>query len=194
MKSRKTYLKAKSVFIVSLIVIGVTISTVYLTGLKFDRTIELNSYYSLTIIGLSLVMFMTYGLYNGIDLLNNYPVFKKYRRGAIFDIASPFPEESPDLDIGDGIEGIIMSILIWIGMTILFIVLLFLVEAIFWFSIMVLIAMLYWVFFRALKLVFSKSNETEGKIGLSLIYSISYSALYIGWLYAVVYLVEGYLG
>lgn len=193
MKSRKTYLKAKSVFIVSLIVIGLTISIVYLTGLKFDRTIESNSYYSLTIIGLSLVMFMTYGLYNGIDLLNNYPVFKKYRRGAIFDIASPFPEETPDLDIGDGIEGIIMSILIWIGMTILFIVLLFLVEAIFWFSIMVLIAMLYWVFFRALKLVFSKSNETEGKIGLSLIYSISYSALYIGWLYAVVYLAEGYL-
>ncbi|MGI9532962.1 hypothetical protein [Lutimonas sp.] len=194
MKSRKTYLKAKSVFIVSLIVIGLTISIVYLTGLKFDRTIELNSYYSLTIIGLSLVMFMTYGLYNGIDLLNNYPVFKKYRRGAIFDVASPFPEETPDLDIGDGIEGVIMSILIWIGMTILFIVLLFLVEAIFWFSIMVLIAMLYWVFFRALKLVFSKSNETEGKIGLSLIYSISYSVLYIGWLYAVVYLVEGYLG
>jgi len=193
LKSRKTYLKAKSVFIVSLIVIGLTISIVYLTGLKFDRTIESNSYYSLTIIGLSLVMFMTYGLYNGIDLLNNYPVFKKYRRGAIFDIASPFPEETPDLDIGDGIEGIIMSILIWIGMTILFIVLLFLVEAIFWFSIMVLIAMLYWVFFRALKLVFSKSNETEGKIGLSLIYSISYSALYIGWLYAVVYLAEGYL-
>lgn len=190
MKSRQTYLKAKSVFIVSLLVIGITILIVYLTGLNYERTIESNSYYSLTIIGVALIFFMTYGLYNGVDLLNNYPVFRGYRRGALMDFASPFPE-TPNIDMSDGIGGLIASVLIWIGMSILFIVLLLLIEAIFWFSIFVLIAMLYWVFFRALKLVFSESTRTKGNFLLSMLYSIGYSVLYLSWIFAIVYVAEG---
>jgi hypothetical protein len=50
--------------------------------------------------------------------------------------------------------------------------------------------MLYWVFFRALKFVFSKSTETKGDIGISAFYSLIYTVLYLGWIFGIVYLTE----
>ena len=190
MKKRQPYLKAKSVFIVSLLVIVITILIVYLTGLNYERTVESNSYLSLSIIGIVLFFFMTYGLYNGFDLINNYPIFKGYRRGVLVEATSPIPD-MPSVDIGNGVGGIIASILIWIGMSILFVVLLLVIEAIFWFSLFVLIAMLYWVFFRALKLVFNKSSHTKGNLTLSAFYSFAYTFLYLSWIYATVFISEG---
>lgn len=190
LKNKQTYLKAKSVFIVSLLVIAITILIVYLTGLNYERTVESNSYLSLSIIGIVLFFFMTYGLYNGIDLINNYPIFKGYRRGVLVEVTNPTPD-IPSVDIGDGVGGLIASILIWIGMSILFVVLLLLIEAIFWFSLFVLIAMLYWVFFRALKLVFNKSLHTKGNLTLSAYYSFIYTFLYLSWLFTIVFISDG---
>ncbi len=79
MKGRKTYLRGKSVFTVSLLVIGITILTVYLTGINYNRTITLNLYISLSIIGTSLFLFMTYGLYKGVGLRNDFPKFKNFK-------------------------------------------------------------------------------------------------------------------
>ena len=75
-------------------------------------------------------------------------------------------------------------------MTILFVFLLIMLEAIFWFSLFVILAMLYWVFFRALKLVFSKSDETKGNFVKSIVYSLGYTILFTGWIFGIAYLVE----
>jgi hypothetical protein len=72
-------------------------------------------------------------------------------------------------------------------MTILIIVLLIVIEALFWFSLFIILTTLYWVFFRALKLVFSKSNKTKNRIGFSVFYALVYTALYLGWIFGVVY-------
>ncbi|MCL7754660.1 hypothetical protein [Polaribacter sp. Z022] len=96
----------------------------------------------------------------------------------------------PSIDVGDGIGGLILSILLWIGMTILIVVLLIVLEAVFWFSIFIILAMLYWIFFRALKFVFNKSKETKGDIRNSAIYSLTYTLLYVGWIFGIVYLTE----
>jgi hypothetical protein len=61
---------------------------------------------------------------------------------------------------------------------------------VFWFSLFVILTMLYWVFFRALKLVFNKSNETKGEIGLSMLYSLGYTILFTGWIFGIGYLSE----
>ncbi|UOX33300.1 hypothetical protein LXD69_14800 [Flavobacterium sediminilitoris] len=66
MKIKQAYLKGKSIFIISLFVIGITILTVYLTGKNYNRTVTSNLYISLSIIGTILFFFMTYGLYKGI--------------------------------------------------------------------------------------------------------------------------------
>ncbi|NQY06722.1 MAG: hypothetical protein HRT68_11190 [Flavobacteriaceae bacterium] len=189
MKARKTYLKGKSVFIISLVVIGITILTVYLTGENYNRSVisNLYLYLSLSIIGTALFLFMTYGLYYGIRLKDNFPKFREFKTGEFIANSGSAPY-LPNIEVGDGIGGLIMSILLWIGMTILIFILLILLEAFFWVSIFITLAMLYWVFFRALRLVFSKSTKTKGTIGISAIYSLSNTVLYL--IFGIVYLTE----
>lgn len=75
-------------------------------------------------------------------------------------------------------------------MTVLIIILLILLEAVFWFSLFIILTTLYWVFFRALKFVFSKSKKTKGDLGISAVYSLTFNALYLGWIFGIVYLTE----
>ncbi|PKB42510.1 hypothetical protein AX016_0677 [Cellulophaga sp. RHA19] len=132
---------------------------------------------------------MTYGLYKGIGLKDNFPKFREFKTGDFIAQSGTAPD-LPSIEVGDGIGGLIMSILLWIGMTIIIFLLLILLEAFFWISIFIILAMLYWVFFRALKFVFSKSTETKGDIGISAIYSLTYTILYLGWIFGIVYLTE----
>lgn len=189
MKAKKTYLKGKSVFVVSLLVVVITVITVSLTGENYNRSLTSNLYLSLTIIGFFLFVFMTYGLYKGIGLKDNFPKFRDFKSGDIITQSGTVPD-LPSVEIGDGIGGLIMSILLWIGMTLLIFLLLILLEAIFWVSIFIILAMLYWVFFRALKFVFRKSVDTKGDIGVSTIYSLAYTVLYLGWIFGIVYLMQ----
>ncbi|CAM1365338.1 hypothetical protein [Tenacibaculum xiamenense] len=189
MKTKQTYLKGKSVFIVSLLVIGITILTVYLTGINYNRTVNSNLYLSLSIIGAALFLFMTYGLYNGITIKNNFPKFREFKTGDLIPQSGTVPE-LPSIEVGNGIGELILSVLMWIGMTILMFLFLILLEAFFWISIFIILGMLYWIFFRALKLVFSKSLETKGNLGISMIYSLSYTIMYLGWIFGIVYLTE----
>lgn len=189
MKAKQTYLKGKSVFIVSLFVIGITILTVYLTGENYNRTLTSNFYLSISIIGFSLFLFMTYGLYIGVGMEDNFPIFKNFESGSYIPGSGAFPD-LPPIEVGDGIGGLLFSIALWVAMSIFFFILLILLEVVFWASIFILLAMLYWVFFRALKLVFSKIKETKGDIIKSITYSFSYTSLYLGWIFAIVYLTE----
>lgn len=132
---------------------------------------------------------MTYGLYIGIGLINNFPKFRNFQTGDLASGASPHID-MPSIDVGDGIGGLILSILLWIAMSILFVVLLIVLEAVFWFSLFIILSMFYWIFFRALKFVFSKSKDTKGDIGISAVYSLSYTLLYVGWIFGIVYLTE----
>ena len=105
-----------------LIVIGITILTVYLTGINYNRSLTSNLYLSLGIIASALFLFMTYGLYAGIGLIDNFPKFRNFKRGDIIGNASP-TFDTPDIDTGEGIGGLILAILLWILMTILIIIL-----------------------------------------------------------------------
>ncbi len=130
MKAQKTYLKGKSVFIISLVVIGITILTVYLTGENYNRTVTSNLYLSLSIIGTALFLFMTYGLFYGIGLKDNFPKFREFKTGEFIANSGTAPN-LPNIEVGDGIGGLIMSILLWIGMTILIFILLILFVILF---------------------------------------------------------------
>ncbi|TRZ46489.1 hypothetical protein [Robertkochia solimangrovi] len=187
MKASKTYLKGKSVFNVSLIVIGITILTVYLTGINIQRSLTSNSYFSLGIIATALFFFMSYGLYTGIGLIDDYPSFQNLKKGFITGDAIP-DVKLPEVSIGEGIGGLVLSILVWIGISMLIIVLMIVLEAALWFSIFILLAILYWIFFRALKMVFIRSKTTQGNIVKSTMYALGYTLLYTGWIFALIYI------
>lgn len=188
--TKKNYWKGKTVFIVSVVVIIATFLTVWLTGINYNREITSNLYLSLSIIGLMLFLFMTYGLYQGVGLEDNFPKYQGYKKGDFFSYNTPGAFETPDTEVGDGIAGILLSIVLWVIMTIALILLIILLEALFWFSLFIIIMMLYWIFFRALKLVFHKSENTVGDIFSSISYSLTYTALYLGWIFGIVYLTE----
>ncbi len=189
MKANTTYLRGKSVFVVSLIVVGVTILTVYLTGINYNRTVTSNLYLSLSIIGLFLFTFMVYGLYQGIGLVDNFPKYKDLTSRDLLSTTGDYTS-MPSLDLSEGPGGVLVSIILWIVMTIIFLVLLLVLEAMLWLSLFVILAMLYWVFFRALRLVFSKTEETKGDIAKSLAYSLGYTCLFTGWIFGIAYLVD----
>jgi hypothetical protein len=189
MKPNKTYLKGKSVFIVSLLVIIVTALTVYLSGINYHRSITTNSYVSLGIIAIALFSFLSYGLYKGIDIEDNYPKLKGFTLKNKLKNFSGF-EEAPDFDfdLGDDIGGIIIAILMWLLFSVVLITLLIVLQTIVWFSILLILAMLYWVFFRALRLVFAKGTETENNLRSSMMYAFGYTFLFIGWLFGIIYI------
>ena len=89
---------------------GITILTVYLTGINYNRSLTSNLYLSLGIIATSLFLFMAYGLYKGIGLIDNFPKFRNFKRGDIMGNASP-TFDTPSIDIGDGIGGLILILL-----------------------------------------------------------------------------------
>lgn len=188
MKAKQTYLKGKSVFTVSIIVIVVTILLVYFTGELTGRTVISNFYLSLSIIGTVLFLFMTYGLYYGVGIIDNFPKFQNFKTGNFISDSGTFPD-LPSADV-DGIEEIIVAILLWIGMTILFFILLIALEAVIWAFVFIVFAMLYWVFIRALRLVFSKSEATEGNLDTSAMFAFGYTTLYLGWIFALVYFTQ----
>ena len=189
MKASKTYLKGKSVFVVSAIVIAVTSLTVYFTGIHYQRSVNDNLLISLSIIAIVLFVFMTYGLFKGIGLVNNFPKFKKFKSGEMIDL--PMGKNSVSgVDVGDGIEGLLISIVSWILLTIAFVIFLVFLEAVLWLSIFVILAMLYWVFFRALKLVFSKAEITQGHFFKSIAFALGYTLLYTGWIFAIIFIAE----
>lgn len=189
-KPKQEYLKGKSVFIVSLLVIAVTVLTVYLTGINYNRALTVNLYTSLAVIGTALFLFITYGLYKVMDVVDDFPNFRGFKAGDFYSGHVPLDADIPSTDVGDGWEGIVVSILMWIAMTVLLFVLLIILEVVFWVSLFVILMMLYWLFFRALKLVFSKSKDTQGDIWISALYAFGYTGLYIGWIFGIVYFSE----
>lgn len=187
--AKRKYLKGKSVFLISLLVVGVTFLTVWLTGINYNRDITSNLYLSLSIIGSILFLFMSYGLYTGIGLTDNFPKYRNFKRGDFLSYTTPDADLS-GADAGEGIAGVIVSIVLWVVMTIAMILLFILLEAVFWISIFIILTMLYWVFFRALKLVFSKADIAKGNLSNAVFYSLSYTALYLGWIFGIVYLTQ----
>jgi hypothetical protein len=118
---------------------------------------------SLGIIAAVLFLFLSYGLHKGIDIEDNFPKLKGFELKKKLS-ENIFQGDASGFDIGDGIGegigGIIASIVLWILFSIVLIFLLIVLETVLWFSLALILAMLYWVFFRAMRLIFSKAATT----------------------------------
>ena len=133
-------------------------------------------------------MFMSYGLYKGVGLKDDFPKYQSYKTGTFMEYDAAGRFKMPDTDVGEGLAGVLLSILLWVVMYIVFLLLLLFLEVLFWFSLFILIMMLYWVFFSALKQVFNKAAQTRGNLVLALAYALGYTLVYTGWLFGIVFL------
>jgi hypothetical protein len=189
MKKPGTYrlIKSKNVFVISLIVVLLTVLGVYFWGLGRHNTFFENSILSTTILSLSFFSFITIGLYNGVKLKDNVGlIVDKFKAVDTPDISSA--ASSGPIDVGEGIAGLIFSILLWIAMAIIISVTLWIFSNVLLIGTITFIAMLYWVFFRALRLVFKNSNKSRGDLIESMKWGFTYTILYNFWIYGIFFL------
>ena len=187
MKNNKTYhlLEAREVFIITLIVVVLTMIAVYFWGLGQHHTFFENSLISTTILSVAFFLFITIGLYKGVKLKDNMGrVLDKFE--LIDTINFHVSGDSVDsLDMGEGIVGIIIGFIAWILLAILLSIALWIFTNVLVLIVLTFVAMLYWIFFRALRLVFKNSNKSKGNLIESVKWGVAYTLLYNFWIYGI---------
>jgi hypothetical protein len=191
--NKKILLNTGNLFTISLIVIILTVLSVWFYGVGKHKTVIENSLMSTSILSFAFFLFISISLYNGTKLKDNIgKITDKFDTKKIEYLKEFTPNGTNDFDIGEGIGGIILSIIMWIIATLVISYLFFFLGAIIWLSVLIFLAMLYWIFFRALRLIFKKSAECSGKLERSVFYGISYTILYNFWIYGIIFLTEYY--
>ncbi|MGE8552711.1 MAG: hypothetical protein ACN6OB_02100 [Chryseobacterium jejuense] len=189
---RKYFLETKLLSYSTLVIIILVILCVWLSGKGDHRSLFQNSILSTSILAVSLFLFMSLGLYYGLKLKDNVGSILNRER------IKKYPDKAPtigsfDFDppaVGDGIGGAILSVVVWFIFSILLIFLSYFLGLFFWSSILFLAAMLYWIFFRALRHVFKNSGKCKGNIVKSFGLGFLYSFLYIFWIYGIIFLIN----
>lgn len=183
----KKVVTSKTVIVVSIIVTLLTCISVWLIGLGQHNTLFENSLVSTTILSVAFFCFLTFGLYNGIKVNDNIGKITdklKYDKTLDFSNNIELPADIPD--IGEGFAEVLIGILAWLLFSIILLLFIWFFCNVFWAMILIFAAMLYWIFFRALRLVFKNSNKCKGNFSLSFIYGFSYTALYNFWIYGII--------
>ena len=180
-------LSAGNVVLVSAAVVVITTLAVYLFGLGQHRTLFANSLISTSILFAAFFLFTAVGLYHGVKLRDDVGRLTDRISRKHFPASSSL-ESLPSFDLSDGpgILGILGAIIMAVFVAIMAVVAIWLVGALLWTGILIFAAMLYWVFFRALQLVFKNSNRCQGRLGASLWESFWYGSLYTVWIYGII--------
>lgn len=146
------------------------------------------------IISLGLFLFLAVGLYHGVRL-KEQPTDEEPAAldvGAIDPTIMALPVmdlpkldlDIPDIgDSGNDLVGCLVSIVLWLVVSIVLMVLFWLLVQVLSLILPWVLLALYWVFYRALKLVFAKASVCRGQLLPSLGYAFLYTALYTGWLF-----------
>lgn len=177
-------INSKNLFIITLIVIPLTIISVWILGLGLDNSIFKNSLISTTILSLAFFLFISIGLYKGIKIKDNLGELEQ--ENIFFQKKMNIDSDIPEIE--EGIIEVIFSIILWLIVSMIASYLLWAFESILWITILNFIGILYWIFFRALRLVFKKSSVCKSNLSKSILYGFSFTILYNSWIYAIIFM------
>lgn len=189
---RKNFIETKLLSYSTLGIIILVILSVWISGRDSHRSLFQNSILSTSILAGVLFLFISLGLYYGLKLKDNVGSILNKERIKKYSNKTP-AIDGFDFDlpaVGDGIGGVIVSVAVWFLFSILLIFLSYFVGLFFWSAILFLAAMLYWVFFRALRQVFKSSEKCKGNVVKSFGLGLLYSFLYVSWIFGIIFLVN----
>ncbi|WKL48223.1 hypothetical protein Q1W71_00290 [Flavobacterium pectinovorum] len=184
-------LNSRNIFIITLIVISLTIISVWIFGFGNHRSLFENSLLSTTILSLAFFLFISIGLYNGVKIKDNLgEITDRFDHKKIDFLKNSLMEGdcSSVAESSDSILGIIVSLILWFIVAFIISYLLWAFGAVLWISILTFTAMLYWIFFRAMRLVLKKSSKCRGNFINSALYGFSFTILYNFWIYAIIFM------
>lgn len=181
-------INSRTVFVVSILVITLTVIGVWWWGVGQHRSIYENSFISLSILSVFFFTFISVGLYRGIKMKDNIgDLSEQLKLSKIPDLSSHMWVEFFHFD---GIIGILISIVVWLAVSIALVFFFWALGAVLWVGGVLFVAMLYWIFFRALRLVFKNSYHCKGNVFKSIAYALFYTFLYNSWMYAVTWVAQ----
>lgn len=159
----------------------------YFLNLKTPRALYENALIMLSFVSLMVCVLMGCGLYFGLKLKDNIGKLTDHiDTKKLPDFSSGTPDVSELVGsmggIAEGVGGFLFALLA------AFILILFgwAIILVSWYLIVFLAALLYWIFFRAIRLVFKYSMRCKGDVVLSLQYSLLYTFLYSSWMYGTI--------
>lgn len=181
---------------IAFISIPVVLITALLVFWLSSRSIFVELQITLSLIALGLFIFLAVGLYRGVRLEKpgkaDLPEPSGFDAAAIFTPTGDLPKVDIDVpslpDSGDDLVGCLVSIVFWLVVSVVIVALLWLIQQFIILTLPALVVLLYWIFYRALRVVFSKSRVCRNKLWLSLGYSFLYTFLYTGWLFGLVWI------
>lgn len=191
---KRAFLETKWLSYFTLAIIVLVILSVWLSGTNSHRSLFQNSIVSTSILAGAFFIFISSGLYFGLKLKDNVGhILHKERIQKYVDKTPKIDGldlDIPDLGDAEGCGGVILSVILWVLFTVVFVFLLYFLGIFFWATILFFVAMLYWIFFRALRLVFKNSRQCKGDLLKSFAFGFFYSFLYISWIYGIIFLVN----
>lgn len=159
----------------------------YFIVLKSHKSLYENLLFILLLLSITFFVFITFGLYKGFKLKENIGKLTDHIDAKkLPDFSGGFPDISAESEglggIAEGLGGLFIAIVC--ALALVLIGWLFVLSA--WFVLIFLAAVLYWVYFRALRLVFKRSGICQRNIMMSLKYAGLYSLLYTSWIFAFI--------
>ena len=186
---RPNLINSKTVFVSTLIVVPTLTLIIYFTGVNEHRTFYLNSLFSTTIISFVFLTFITTGLYKGWKLkdglgnfLDKFHLWKK-PSSTTMNVS----EFEPRVFDEGGLEGCFVSILIWIVLGLFGSFIFWWLGAIIWVTVLLVAGLLYWIIFRAFRLILRNSTKCKGDIVKSFGTALLITFLYNCWIYAIIF-------
>jgi hypothetical protein len=178
----------KSVFLISILVVIITVIGVMFWGVGHNKNLYQDSVISTSILSIIFFLFIAIGLYNGVKLKDNLGrIVDKFDAKDIPDISNAM-SGSGFTDGADGIIELIISFVLWLVVAIILSLLLWVFSAVVWLLILVFATMLYWIFFRALRLIFKNSVKCKNNFQSSFLYAVLYTFFYTSWIYGIIFL------
>lgn len=183
----KSFLTTKLVVSMTLIVVAMIVILDYFIVLKSHKSLYENLLFILLLLSITFFVFITFGLYKGFKLKENIGKLTDHIDAKkLPDFSGGFPDISAVSEglggIAEGLGGLFIAVVC--ALALVLIGWFFVLSA--WFILIFLAAVLYWVYFRALRLVFKRSGVCQGNMMISLKYAGLYSLLYTSWIFAFI--------
>lgn len=197
------FLKSKYIFIISVIVVALTSLLVWIGAVKTGGSTFILAIDAISIIALILFLFLFWGLYKGVKLKEDVGYITDKISTWEFNFFGVSDNSTGDWDFdfvdidGDSVFGSIISFLVgiiaWIFISFFFGLILYLIGIVLWSALLFLFAILYWVFYRAMKLVFKRSKECKGNLLKSFLYASIYTMFYTSWIYGLIFILHYFI-
>ncbi|MEM6347375.1 MAG: hypothetical protein AAF927_26025 [Bacteroidota bacterium] len=129
--------------------------------------------------GICLFIFLTWALYRGYGLADNFPKLKKNGPDRFLAPMEVFVKSNTSSG-EDGTLGAVLSIFFFLAFGGLFMALWLMILLLLCYLAFVILSLIYWLFYQGLSLGLKQSQESRGNWDKSVMYALGSTLLYLG--------------